>query len=310
MDNQTTDNLTEGTDNSRLQALLSSLPDTMCVISSAGTVIECHGNDHRGVFDPSAMKEGVHVTDAFHPEIARHIMESVESALRLTQTYISEVEIPANNIKNFFELRSRKYGPGEALLIIRDITTQKEFEATLTHLFEEVSRSKMQWETTFNSVSEFIIIADSLYRVIRCNKSFGEFIGREPSELAGENLNDLLQISPSDRDKNLAMLSEGKPVTSAWVDSRGRWLYMTQKPLFDPQFAKNNLVITVSDITDILTVQQELLRQDKELKERVEELERFYNMVIGREIKMRELKKRNLLLEREIENLKTPSLDT
>lgn len=295
---------------SRLYALLNSLPDIMYVISEDGRLLECHGQDKSGLFPPSKELKGKHITKALKPAIYESVGQTVQSALKSGNTLISEFDFPLRDSRNFFEFRCTKCGPGEVLLIIRDITTQKEFEATLTHLFEEVSRAKVEWEATFNSVSEFIVLTDSRYRIIRCNRSFGEFMEKQPAELVNEDFSVLLQINPPDREKHLSLLANGKPVSHAWLDPEGRWLYISQRPLFDPLGATQNIVITVSNITDVMEIQQELIRSDKELKDRIDELERFYNMVIGREIKMRELKKRNIQLERELELLKSRPLDS
>ncbi len=294
----------------RMRALLDALPDVMCVISEGGAILECHGQDQSGMFLSTARTDCARLDDGFPPEIAGLAMEAVREAMRSHNAYVSEVEVAAEtgNVK-FFEFRCSRCSPGEVLLIIRDITKQKEFERTLTQLFEEVSHAKAEWEITFNSVSEFIILTDDRYRILRCNQSFGAFMEKQPVALVGKDLAELLQIAPKDRAKHLVQLSEGRPVSHSWLDARNRWLYMSEYPIQDPQGALEKIVVTVSDVTDLMTVQKELMRSDKELKERVEELERFYNMVIGRELKMRELKKRNAELEHEIEMLKTGPLD-
>ena len=294
----------------RLRALLGALPDVMCVISEDGVILECHGQDQSGMSITKGNQTCIRVVEGFPPDIAEHAMEAVSEAMRTQGSYISEVEANiASGRSSFFEFRCSKCGPGEALLIIRDITKQKEFERTLTQLFEDVSHAKTEWETTFNSVSEFIILTDGRYRIIRCNQSFGAFMEKPPAALVGKDLAEMLQIAPRDRSKHLIQLAEGRPVSHSWLDSRKRWLYMSEYPIQDPRGALEKIVVTVSDVTDLMTVQKELMRSDKELKERVEELERFYNMVIGRELKMRELKKRNAELEHEIEMLKTGPLD-
>ena len=65
-------------------------------------------------------------------------------------------------------------------IIARDITERKLAQ-------EEITRAKMEWEQTFNTVPDMITILDSRNRILRVNKSMAEHLKSSPEELVGKN---------------------------------------------------------------------------------------------------------------------------
>ncbi|MEE9614934.1 MAG: ATP-binding protein [Thermodesulfobacteriota bacterium] len=53
-------------------------------------------------------------------------------------------------------------------------------------LLEKVSKSRQEWETTFDSINDLITIHDRDHNLMKVNKAFAEKVGREPKELIGE----------------------------------------------------------------------------------------------------------------------------
>jgi len=50
-------------------------------------------------------------------------------------------------------------------------------------------------------------------------------------------------------------------------------------------------VIIATDITSIKTPSSKLQQSEQKLKSQIEDLEKFYEMAVGRELRMKELKK-------------------
>ncbi|MEK6580944.1 MAG: PAS domain S-box protein, partial [Nitrospirota bacterium] len=75
------------------------------------------------------------------------------------------------------------------------------------------------------------------------------------------------------------------------------WVSMKTAPIFDSEGKITGGICIVEDIT-------ERKKMDEELKSKIEELEKFYGMAVGRELKMKELKEELARLKTELEKYK------
>ena len=64
-----------------------------------------------------------------------------------------------------------------------------------SRLFTRITQSSRQWAEIFDSISDFIVVHDELYQVLRVNRSLAEFIGVRPAELIGLSMRALVSIA-------------------------------------------------------------------------------------------------------------------
>jgi PAS domain S-box-containing protein len=185
------------------------------------------------------------------------------------------------------------------IFIIRDVTERKQAENKIKDLLSTVTKAKTEWETTFDSVTELILIMDKELNIIRCNKRFAEFTEKSINEVIGGKCSDFLicgrelnNIKHNDQIKN-------EPERTEFETEDGRWLYVTHLPVFDEKGEFLNTVITATDITELKRIEQSLTESRAELNERIDDLENFYEMAVNRELKMIELKKEIIRLKDE-----------
>ena len=185
------------------------------------------------------------------------------------------------------------------IFIIRDVTERKQVEKKIKDLLSTVTKAKTEWETTFDSVTELILIMDKELNIIRCNKPFAKFTKKSIDEIIGGKCSDFLicgrelnNIIHNDQIKNKLERTE-------FETEDGRWLYVTHLPVFDEKGKFLNTVITATDITELKRIEESLTESRAELKERIDELENFYDMAVNRELKMIELKKEIIRLKDE-----------
>jgi PAS domain S-box-containing protein len=62
------------------------------------------------------------------------------------------------------------------------------------HLFEQVTVVQRQWEYTFDSIGDPILVHDRAGRVLRSNQRLSQLLGREGSALVGRSVTELLPI--------------------------------------------------------------------------------------------------------------------
>ncbi|NIQ17319.1 MAG: hypothetical protein GTN43_00690 [Candidatus Aenigmarchaeota archaeon] len=80
----------------------------------------------------------------------------------------------------------------------------------------------------------------------------------------------------------------------------GKWLYVSFCPIFDENGRFLHSIIVGTDITELKNFQKKLSDSEKKLQEQVKALEKFYEMSVGRELRMKDLKRKIQALEREL----------
>ncbi len=187
------------------------------------------------------------------------------------------------------------------IFIIRDITERSRTEKKIKDLLKTVTKAKSEWETTFDTVTEIIMLVDKELNIIRCNKSFVEFSKQSTDTLIGKKCHEFLLCEQKCRTvQEYVKINEQMEKTEIRTET-GHWLYVSHLPVLDEKGEYLYTIITATDITELKNTQQTLMESKKELKERVDELENFYEMAMNRELKMIELKKEVSKLKTEIE---------
>ncbi len=64
-----------------------------------------------------------------------------------------------------------------------------------SRLFTRITQSSRQWAEIFDSISDFIVVHDEQYQVLRVNRSLAEFIGVRPAELIGLSMRAMISIA-------------------------------------------------------------------------------------------------------------------
>jgi len=64
-----------------------------------------------------------------------------------------------------------------------------------SRLFTRITQSSRQWAEIFDSISDFIVVHDEQFEVLRVNRSLAEFIGVRPAELIGLSMRALVSLA-------------------------------------------------------------------------------------------------------------------
>jgi len=155
---------------------------------------------------------------------------------------------------------------------------------------------------TFDSAMEFILLIDNELKISRCNKSFSEYVNKAVNNIVGHHCYDFFSCSHSQVEdcKNRMTCFRELPAKNELETETGRWLYISHRPIQDDKENKMKSVIIATDITELKNAQQRIKESEKELKMKVDDLEKFYEMAIGRELRMKELKKEIKRLNRQL----------
>lgn len=177
--------------------------------------------------------------------------------------------------------------------VVRDITERKRIETSHNKLLEDVIKGKIEWEMTFDTVTELIILIDRDFNIVRCNMSFAAYAGVTIDTLINRKCYEYFPpCDPEQLDHCKSLVLKGEPMTRVEINTgNGRWFYVSHRPIMDKKGEFIHSVIIASDITELKNMQGKFIESEKELKNQVEDLEKFYDMAVGRELKMKDLKK-------------------
>jgi PAS domain S-box-containing protein len=181
---------------------------------------------------------------------------------------------------------------------LREMEEIKERKRTEEALIKE----KAFIESALNTLNDIFFVLDMSGRFLRWNKAGNTILGYTDEEISamrptdffsGEDIQRVTEaIGKVIREGNASM--EAAFITK---DNRKIPYEIFGSLLKDPSGKYIGICGVGRDITDRKHTEEELRKREEELKKRVKELEDFYEMGVGRELRMIELKK-------EIESLK------
>ncbi|GBE06494.1 sporulation kinase E [bacterium BMS3Abin10] len=170
--------------------------------------------------------------------------------------------------------------------MLMDITERKASK-------DAIIRGKVEWEMTFDSATDLIALVDKDLNIVRCNRSFAKYAGLPIKELIGCQFCEFLQPADAEQFAQCkALIRAGELLSRVEVNTgKGDWFYISSKPITDHNGKFLHTVVIATDIGELKKIQQKLVSSEKELKKKLAELEVFYNIAIGRELKMKSLKR-------------------
>ena len=89
---------------------------------------------------------------------------------------------------------SRELMPGD-LNLLQALIVHASVALENSRLFTRITQSSRQWAEIFDSISDFIVVHDEHFEVLRVNRSLSEFIGVRPAELIGLSMRALISIA-------------------------------------------------------------------------------------------------------------------
>jgi PAS domain S-box-containing protein len=103
--------------------------------------------------------------------------------------------------------------------------------------------------------------------------------------------------------ENISKVTKGLDMAGTWrhIKKDGALIYVEITSHTLTFAGRPCEIVLANDITDRKRAEDALIRSEKELKKRVKELEEFYNMAVGRELRMKQLKEENDKLKQKLE---------
>ncbi|GAM10219.1 putative 104.1 kDa protein in hypE 3'region [Geobacter sp. OR-1] len=190
-------------------------------------------------------------------------------------------------LKRIFPYRSADGKIDGIVVTLIDITQRKRMEETII-------RAKEEWERTFDSVPDLIAIMDDQHRVVRANRAMAEQLGITPRECVGQVCYRVVHglETPPDFCPHTQTMADGMGHQSEVFEERlGGDFLVSTTPLKNEQGILVGSVHVARNISERKHVEALIQSHLKDLKVSNEELTRFNEASVGRELRMIELKK-------------------
>jgi PAS domain S-box-containing protein len=207
--------------------------------------------------------------------------------------HTNERSAPTDKGTIYFEITSSpiKVPTGEIIAgieVVRDISERKKIEEVL-----------LKSSFYLDSISDTLIVINDKREIIKVNKEFTKLWGYAPEEVLDKSV---FKLFPEEEiSKHQSKMEEAISIkkslhfeTNALTKSGEKVsLSIRGSAIFDKDGKLEGFIGVFRDIT-------EQKRMENELKNRIEDLEIFYNVAINRELKMKELIEENKKLKEKL----------
>lgn len=221
------------------------------------------------------------------------------------KTHRVQKEDHQNGVRRYFEITAsplfdKKGNIIAGIEIVRDVTRRKQTEKKLRESEEKFralaeSTSDWVWEVDRNGIYTYV------------SPKIEKLLGYQPEEVIGKTAFDFMPDEEAERIRSIFNnFVEAKKAFSLLeninIHKDGRRLLFETSaiPILDEEGALQGYRGIDRDITERIHYTKDLERKEKELQKRIKELEQFYDIAIGRELRMIELKKEIKKLKEEL----------
>ena len=151
----------------------------------------------------------------------------------------------------------------------RDITERKQ-------MVERIQFAAKEWQATFDSIPDGMMILDREYRIVNMNAATVAFLKLPPEKIRGKNCHTLVHGTdepPATCPLRVLMKTGRHEEVELWDEKRHVWLHVSVTPVFDDDGEVTRVIHTVKDITerrrieaDAFGQRREMLRMDRLLR--------------------------------------------
>src|SRR5262249_4840985 len=92
--------------------------------------------------------------------------------------------------------------------------------------FSQLERSKRQWVQDIDAISDYIVVHDRSWRIVRTNRSLAAYLGRPPAELVGEPVSGLRQLARGESDLPCPFCLDSKLDKEEHIVTSGERIYL------------------------------------------------------------------------------------
>lgn len=141
----------------------------------------------------------------------------------------------------------------------KDITERKK-------MAEKIAAASREWQATFDSIPDLVMILDREHRVLQANATVSSFLGIPPEMVTGQYCH-LLMHGNDYLSYPVKMISETKKHEEKTVydEKWKKWLHVSVDPILDEKGEIIRVIHTVKDVTEQKKIEAEALDSRREM---------------------------------------------
>jgi PAS domain S-box-containing protein len=139
--------------------------------------------------------------------------------------------------------------------------------------------SSRQWQTTFDAITDGVMLLDSAGKVVQSNRTLERILGRAWTEIVGKDPSELWDESLQPEKPLFAKMLESHRREARDISLGDCWLHVAVDPLRDGVGPIKGAICLVSDITDRKRMEMELMGQAQKLQEASQRKDEFLAML-------------------------------
>ncbi|MBD3311539.1 MAG: PAS domain S-box protein [Candidatus Magasanikbacteria bacterium] len=178
---------------------------------------------------------------------------------------------------------------GDIVALYNDITDRKKIE-------QKIKKSQRKYRNLFESAPDSIIIANTNGVIKDCNNSTEDLYGYSKDSMVGKKLSDFMTVSSLAKfERSFKTLNSLQSVEGLQIiDKNKKIVEIWRKtfPLKTESGKVGSILIFDRDVSDYVDIIQQMGKLNRELNEKMDELNKINKFMVGRELKMIELKEK------------------
>lgn len=263
---------------SRNQALLKSIPHIILIFDSNAKITEFYSINNDILKIDSETCVGKTAASLFPGEMAVQIQEKIGRVISSGEQCYQTLELKEGKALKYLESRYVPYGKNEVLLLISDITNQKQSE-------EALRISSESYLNIFNSVPEPIYLLDESGIILDVNRSAENIYKLSKEELIGKTIDAFSSADKNNFDE-IGKLFKHVAETGEQVQFDFWRKGKDSQELFEEiivnkgkYFGKTILIAVARDITDKQLAEEKLKFKNQELLTINAEKDKFFSII-------------------------------
>jgi two-component system NtrC family sensor kinase len=211
--------------------------------------------------------------------LVKHFRQAYLDLVRTAGLPHDEEEAHLGYIERFFDRNEIAVGvswTAESVSVRVAELQQKHDE--LSRAYQRVATGKEEWEGAVDCVDDMLFLADPAGRILRCNRTFRDFLGMPFSEILGRPFDRLLTEAGIDAEPSFE-----RPV-ECFHERTGKWLVVRHYPFEGaPGSGSRGTIVTLRDSTELKKASGELIRKNLRLNDALTALKHSQARILQQE---------------------------